>query len=324
MHVRRSFLGWGVFLILAGAVPLAARAGYLSDDQLGRLWQLWPLILIGIGIGLLLSRTRFGLIGGLIVAATLGLMVGGVLSVGVATATGGLCGGGTTPFDAQEGAFTSDPATISIDLDCGELAITTEPGDAWRIDGQGPDGVGPSVVASGSSLRVESVDRTSAPAWLGASGGSWNVALPQGPHVDLDVRVNAGEATIDLAGAVLGSVTLQANAGKATLDLGTVAAIEAVDLDLNAGTLGIALPQRSMTGSIRADAGSVRICVPPDVGLRLTTGGSLSGFQYADHGLVQDGATWTSQGFDAATVRIELETIANLGSFTLDPEDGCG
>ena len=28
MHVRRGFLGWGVFLILAGAIPLAVRAGY--------------------------------------------------------------------------------------------------------------------------------------------------------------------------------------------------------------------------------------------------------------------------------------------------------
>ena len=61
MHVRRGFLGWGVFLILAGAVPLAVRAGYLDDDQVGRLWTLWPLILIGIGVGLILSPDAFRL-----------------------------------------------------------------------------------------------------------------------------------------------------------------------------------------------------------------------------------------------------------------------
>ena len=85
MHIRRGYLGWGVFLILAGAVPLAVRAGYLTDDQIGRLWTLWPLILIGIGVGLILSRTRFDFIGGIIVAATLGLMAGGLLSSGVGT-----------------------------------------------------------------------------------------------------------------------------------------------------------------------------------------------------------------------------------------------
>ena len=76
MHIRRGFLGWGVFLILAGAVPLAVRSGYLSEDQVGRLWTLWPLILVGIGVGLILSRTRFDFLGGIIVAATFGLMVG--------------------------------------------------------------------------------------------------------------------------------------------------------------------------------------------------------------------------------------------------------
>ena len=85
MHIRRGYLGWGVFLILAGAVPLAVRAGYLTDDQIGRLWTLWPLILVGIGVGLILSRTRFDFIGGIIVAATLGLMAGGILSSGVGT-----------------------------------------------------------------------------------------------------------------------------------------------------------------------------------------------------------------------------------------------
>ena len=40
MHIRRGFLGWGVFLILAGAVPLAVRSGYLSEDQVGQLWTL--------------------------------------------------------------------------------------------------------------------------------------------------------------------------------------------------------------------------------------------------------------------------------------------
>lgn len=76
MHIRRGYLGWGVVLFLTGAVPLAFRSGYLNDEQIGRLWTLWPLILIWIGVGLILSRTRFDFIGGRIVAATLGLMPG--------------------------------------------------------------------------------------------------------------------------------------------------------------------------------------------------------------------------------------------------------
>ena len=33
MHIRRGYLGWGVFLILTGAVPLAVRAGYLTTTR---------------------------------------------------------------------------------------------------------------------------------------------------------------------------------------------------------------------------------------------------------------------------------------------------
>src|ERR1043165_5562824 len=116
MHVRRGFLGWGVFLILAGAVPLLVRSGVLTDEQVANLWTLWPLILVGIGVGLLLSRTRYGFVGGLIVAATFGLMIGGVLSSGVSTISTGGCGSeaGKTAFPAREGTFSGASAAVTV------------------------------------------------------------------------------------------------------------------------------------------------------------------------------------------------------------------
>ena len=103
MHIRRGYLGWGVFLILAGAIPLAVRAGYISNDDLSRYWDLWPIILIGIGVGLVLSRTRFAIVGGVIAAATVGIMVGGLLSAGVSGFPSASCGSplATTAFPAR-------------------------------------------------------------------------------------------------------------------------------------------------------------------------------------------------------------------------------
>ena len=49
----------------------------------------------------------------------------------------------------------------------------------------------------------------------------------------------------------------------------------------------------------------------------------MASYDYADHGLAQDGSTWTSPGFDSAAQKIELTTEANAGSFALDPEEGC-
>ena len=80
-----------------------------------------------------------------------------------------------------------------------------------------------------------------------------------------------------------------------------------------------------MTGTIQANAGAVKLCAPAGVALRLETGESIvASYDYADEGLVQDGSVWSTPGFESAAVRIDLRTRANAGSFTLNPEGGCG
>ena len=312
--------------MLAGAIPLAVRAGYISNDDLGRYWSLWPLILIGIGVGLVLSRTSFDFVGGLIVAATFGIMVGGLLSVGVSGFGGASCGStaAAKAFPAHDGSLGVS-GDVEVRLDCGDLTVGVGQGSGWHLEGSDIDGTGPTVRSDTSTLDIRS-SHEGAPSWLGLGDhDTWRLTLPAAPRLGLDVQVNAGRGTLDLAGATLGEVALQLNAGSATLDLGSAAAISTIDLQLNAGSLGVTLPNLSLTGSIQANAGSVKVCVPPGAGLRLHTGESIiASYDYAGHGLVQDGSTWTTPGFDSAPVKIDLETKANAGSFTLDPEAGCG
>ena len=72
MHVNRSLLGWGVFFLVLGSVPLAVRYGLVDAEAFATAWRLWPLLLIGAGMGLVLARTRAAIVGGLVVAATAG------------------------------------------------------------------------------------------------------------------------------------------------------------------------------------------------------------------------------------------------------------
>jgi hypothetical protein len=326
MHIRRGFLGWGVFLILTGAVPLLVRAGYLTDDQLARLWTLWPLILVGIGIGLVLSRTRFDFIGGLIVAATFGLMAGGLLSSGVGAFSFGGCGreSGTKAFPARDGTIASN-AAVELGMDCGIVNVGVGLGAAWRVEGQSADGNAPEISATGGKLSVRSSDDAQGPLAVFGPRETWRVTIPNAFPVDLDVHMNAGEAKLDLSGGVLGDLVAEVNGGAATIDLASVERIESMKIGLNAGSVGLTLPNLSLTGSIEANAGSVKICAPAGAGLRLQTGDSIvASYDYGGHGLVQDGSTWTTPGFATAAVRIDLRTTANAGSFALDPEDGCG
>ena len=84
-------------------------------------------------------------------------------------------------------------------------------------------------------------------------------------------------------------------------------------------------PDLTVDGSIEVNAGSVNLCTPDGAGLRFNTEGSnLSSYDFEDQGLVKTGSTWQTPGFDDADVRIDLDTQANAGSFSLNPEDGCG
>ena len=132
MHVNRGLLGWGVFFIVAGSIPLLVQAGVLDPAAVRQVWQLWPLILIGIGLGLILQRTRAAALGGLVVAATFGILVGGWFAAGFGPgASFGACGIGggapTTSFPTQSGSLTAG-SKVMLDLSCGDFDVTPAAG----------------------------------------------------------------------------------------------------------------------------------------------------------------------------------------------------
>ena len=326
MRINHGFVGWGVFLVVAGAIPLAVRAGLISVDQIGSVASLWPLILIGIGIGILLGRTRWAFLGGLLVSATFGVIVGGVLAGGAAGIGVGACGAGRdmTAFDRSEGTFSEPSASIELELNCGDLMLSVGAGNGWSVEGETRDGTEPDVDADDASLRVSSREGSG---WFEGLNDrdTWRVTLPEDVDLDVSMELNAGSAILQLGQATVEAIDLTLNAGSLTLDMSQVSRIDEFGAELNAGALNVTLPNQTFEGSIEANAGSVNLCAPAGAALRLHTGDSIvAGYDYDGHGLVKDGSTWETPGFDAAQVRIELDTQANAGSFSLNPEDGCG
>ncbi len=323
MRIDRNLLGWGVFFLVAGSIPLTVRAGLVSSAVVERWWSFWPLILIGVGLGLILSRTALEAIGGLIVSATIGLMVGGAFAagfLGFGNLTDGVCGGGSDggiPFAPQTGQF-GPQANAHLELDCGDLAVTTG-SDGWLVKGTDDDGSGPQVEATPDHLDVQPR----------ADGGGPSlhhrehveVELPTSSILDLAFDLNAGSLAVDLSGASVGTFALQVNAGDARVHLDTVEALSNIQVGVNAGNIRLFLPSVATHGSVHANAGNVDLFAPAGVALRLHTGQSvISAYDVAGAGLEQHGSTWESPGYDTAAVRIELDTQANVGSFGLNRE----
>jgi hypothetical protein len=326
VRIDRSFVGWGLFFILVGAIPLAVRGGALTADQVVDWWRFWPLIVVGVGLGLILRRTPLEALGGLLIAGTSGVMVGGLLAAGSAGFSGDFCGQAerAVSFPSQSGVL-ADNAAVELTLDCGDLAVTTAVGTGWSVEGEDRTPGGPEIRSDDSQLVVRSADGERGPLDLVGRHATWRIALPADPRIAVHAAVNAGSSSFDLHGANLDSLDLELNAGSTIVDLGAVHVVDEIAIQMNAGSLRLTLPSTSTHGSIEVNAGSVDICAPPGVALRLRTNDSIiTSYDYDGRGLVQNGSTWVSPDYDTAAQRIDLVTEGNAGSFTLDPEEGCG
>lgn len=329
MRINRGFLGWGVFFIVLGAVPLAVRGGALDPDLVRRAWELWPLILVGIGLGLVLERTELAVVGSIVVAGTFGLMGGALIATGVGSpasfTTCGFGGGGDQgdPFPSQGGPLGAD-TQVRIDLNCGELTAATVDGSEWKLEGRSSDGNPPEIATTSSGLVVRSPSRKGVD--LTPDASRWDLSLPRTGAMSVGLSLNAGSADLRLDGATVPSFDVSVNAGDASVDLGTALAVTSVGASVNAGSLSITLPRPTgvLSGNLSVNAGALEMCVPDGTPIRLRTGDSpLGSNNFGDRGLVRTGNTWTSVGFDGAAGAVDLHLSANLGSITLNPETGC-
>lgn len=318
MHVDRRLLGWGLFFILLGGIPLAVKAGLLDEQTIGQWPQLWPVLLIGWGLGLLLRNTPLSVIGGAVSAITFGVMAGGALATGfggIPIASGCTSNSPATAFATQSGQLGST-ARAEIEFSCGNLTVTTADGSGWSVSGTDRNGTGPTIDTSGNgvSLRTTAVKNL-----LGSSGHAvWNVVLPKAPALNLGVTLNAGEGTVNMAGATVASASITLNAGALTVDMGGAASAGDLNATVNAGSGAVTLPAGGRSVNLSLNAGSLKVCTPVGAPIRVQWSGALGSNNFDAAGLVKvDNQTWTSSGFNAAQPHMELHVSANAGSFEL-------
>ena len=317
MHIDRRLLGWGLFFILVGGIPLAVRTNLLDASVVSQWANLWPLLLIAWGIGLLLRSTPIEWIGGALTAITFGVMGGGLLATGASGlpfATGCSGSGATTAFAERTGDLEGT-APMNIEFNCGSLHVGVGDGSGWAVAGSDRDGRGPSVTSSASSVSIKADDSGGFP---GGGRADWNVTVPRDPSVGLEMTLNAGDGSVDLTGASISSATVTLNAGKLDLNMGAVAHADDVRATVNAGAAAIMLDNGARDVDLSLNAGSLQLCLPAGTPLRATWSGTLGSNNFTAAGLTKvDDSTWTSSGLDLSQPHAELHVTANAGSFEL-------
>src|SRR5262245_18787254 len=314
--MNRGFLNWGVFLVLLGAVPLAVQQGVVSASAVGDLWHLWPVLLIGLGVGLILRLTRIAWLGGVIVAATLGLMLGSLLAGGVRGISSACIGSGTGQEQStHSGEAGAGRFTTQIELSCGELDVSRTPGNTWTVVAQHGSGQAPQIEATASSLEVRSQASGPVPCF-GQARRDWQIALPTDSELTFGMTLNAASGRLALGEGPLDNVSATLNASDARIDLSSATLTDSASVraTFNASSGTLVLPAQTLTGSISLNASSLTLCVDPEAALRIEHHGTLSSADFSGEGLTRTDDLWETPGFDGAGSQVQLEISATLSS----------
>jgi Domain of unknown function (DUF5668) len=315
MRIRRGLLFSGLFLIPVGGLTLLARGGYIDADVLRDAWRLWPLVLVGLGLAILLGRTQGAALGSALSGLILGLIVGGALASGSWVGFG-VCGssGDTAEALDRTGSFDG-PATVAVDFRCGTVDLATEPGAGWQFHG-GYDGPPPLVDATSTRLGLKVPDGED------VKRQDWTVKVAPDLVTEIEFKINAANGTARFDGANLARLAVDSNASDIAVNAAG-ATTTRLAVTVNAGRLRITLGEGSIVGDVTANAGAVDMCVPPDAGLRIHANDTLTfATNFEAIGLTRTGATWSRPSTGSGGL-IDLTIQGNAAAFNLDPKGGC-
>jgi hypothetical protein len=315
MRIRRHYLNWGVFLIALGAVPLAVRLGGLPGSDVAPLLSLWPLVIVGIGISIILSRTSLDPIGGVFAAVILGLLVGALFAGGW-HGFGGACLGtsGTAEHSTRTGLL-AQPARVELEISCGKVSVTTATGGEYAVTSD----FGPGVQLQSD---IDQLTLRSTTSFLGGQADH-DIAIRLPTSLDMVyVTLNAASGEFDFADTTMALFGGSFNGSDVRLNLATTDMSHGpLNMTLNGSSALVSLPSSGTgaTGSISVNASSLELCVPPTLGLSIVTHEALSSNNFAQAGLTLDGQRWHTGG----NADVNLNLNSNVSSVNLDRSGEC-
>lgn len=292
---RRFF--WPGVLILVGILALLVDLNVISADRLYRLADLWPLILIVIGLELITRRALQG--AAVDVAAVLILLIAAGGAV-VYVAAGPAIPGGAHILDVSGQIGTLNAATLEVDVGAANMTVEGDSSlgpDLYRahIEYSGPK---PSVTFDGSTGALR-ISQEGSFVIFGNSRLTLDVHMS--PSVTWSIKVNSGAATdtYNLTGVPVGSIEVNTGASREDLTLGPPNGIVPITIDGGALTVRVHRPA-GVQASARVSGGAV----------------SLTGDGHHEGGIGT--VAWQSAGYAAGTNAYNIEVNGGACTVTVD------
>lgn len=296
-HERGAFnfgrLFLGLLLVILGVAFLADNLGLVRISVNFDLSQLWPLLVIFLGLSLLSGRGFVSFLIGIVVTVAVLALVGAMLFGNVSF------GGSKAKLHSQDIAIkkvvSADSAVINVEMGAGTIKIA---GDSdYLVDGSHESNFMQLDTKSRVDDGVQKVDMKGSQGWVRV-GKYLN---------ELDIKLN-GDIPI----------TLDIDTGAASLDL-DLGDIKARDVSINTGAsdikvvLGDDLKDSEL--SIDAGASSVDLVIPKTLGAKIVVDDALSSKQISGFTKL-DETHYESDNYDWAKKRVDINL--NLGVSSLN------
>jgi len=232
-----------VVLVVGGLLLLLANMGTLPEDAGWRLFELWPLILVLIGIELLVPHIVRGA-----AVPVITLLVVGAIAVGAfayAIAGAGATTGSFTRFQSTSPAAGRTEGTVTIETAGAQVTITSADLGTQlysvKIDYKG---AAPRFSYADGDIRISSPTNTNPFNW-GSRQTIVDLTVSKSAAWSVVINGAGTSATVDLANTRLRSLALNAVGGNVTLNAGSPDGIVAVKLT----GLGTGLDMRVPAGT---------------------------------------------------------------------------
>ena len=284
----RTFVG-PLLLIGLGVIALLANFGYLNEEALFRVGQLWPLILILIGAALVVNRFAAPVAATTINLALAGLALVAVVAYAALGPSGVLVG--IDHQDVSSPAETLKSGELNIGAGAARLEVRGGPtsGDLYRGQLDFPRGEKPRVSFDRESGRV-SIEGGQGFHFLGLGAQRRHVDLTLSDHVPWRIEVGGG-------------------ANSANLDLRT---LQLTAIDVSGGAtradLRLPAPKGALPIQVSGGANNVTLHVPAGAAVRVEASGGANNVSVFGHRVNAFGgdSSYQTDGYSSAGDRYEI------------------
>jgi hypothetical protein len=291
-------LFWPAVLILVGVFALLVNAGFVPVERLDRLADLWPLILVVIGLELVVRRSLHG--AGAEIAAVLIVLlaIGGAaayVALGPAVPTG------TQTLDASGKVGSANHASVQVDA--GGTTITM----------QGSSSLGDDLFRAHIEYSGRKPD-------VSLNEASGDVHISQSNTSGFFLQSRRFSLTLQLNSSVPWKIAVNSGASSDAFVLSTVR-VASIDVNTGASKEDITVGDPSGTVPITINGGALTVNVhrPPGAAASVSVSGGAASLRF-DGRQSKAVGTLTAQtsDYDRASDRYQIEVDGGADTVTVD------